>query len=98
MYASMLPSLLNMKTENLTNSGYDDDLLFEENLVLQMMGELFTKVFRIIGLCTHLWIYDIAYQLYYILAFILDLYLLELVNRGQYNLVLLIDACTERNS
>lgn len=49
MYASMLPSLLNMKTENLTNSGYDDDLLFEENLVLQMMGELTTKVFRIIG-------------------------------------------------
>lgn len=39
MYASMLPSLLNMKTENLTNSGYDDGFLLEEN-ILQMMGEL----------------------------------------------------------
>lgn len=38
MYASMLPSLLNMKTENLTNSGYDDGYLLEEN-ILQMMGE-----------------------------------------------------------
>lgn len=38
MYASMLPSLLNMKTENLTNSGYDDGFLLEEN-ILQMMGE-----------------------------------------------------------
>lgn len=39
MYASMLPSLLNMKTENLTNSSYDDAFLLEENL-LHIMGEL----------------------------------------------------------
>ncbi|XP_016968572.1 transcription factor HNF-4 homolog isoform X2 [Drosophila biarmipes] len=39
MYASMLPSLLNMKTENLTNSSYDDAFLLEENLLHIMESE-----------------------------------------------------------
>ncbi|XP_017854468.1 transcription factor HNF-4 homolog isoform X2 [Drosophila busckii] len=36
MYASMLPSLLNMKTESLTNSSYDDPYLLEDNFLHMM--------------------------------------------------------------